>query len=314
MSFDETKTKRIAKYTRLKQIWDQKLKQRNQMKENKFNVTKLNEKSESNLKIQTLKTSVDSVNQKLNDLSLTSNEINKLQESFNNSVRPLFVEIAGDISNFERQKLQKLVEDIESKLRKINLKSKCLLQPIKFLNSRNKTAELSIESKKTNETIASKNIINDLNSREFRVQNKSNEHINIPSETIVTDIALENLTHCNVTILAKVSALRIKNVKHSTIKVKDCSTSALLFDIHYSECYICCSQLRLHDSSMLKMYLNITSKPIIENCSGISFGDLTLVKENLFQVNRRFSNKWNEVQDFKWLKKGKSPNWDIISD
>jgi len=60
------------------------------------------------------------------------------------------------------------------------------------------------------------------------------------------------------------------------------------------------------------------SSPIIENCKDLQFAELSMDNEefkrysqNLFLTSN--TNKWNDVQDFNWLKKEKSPNWNIFS-
>jgi hypothetical protein len=95
-----------------------------------------------------------------------------------------------------------------------------------------------------------------------------------------------------------------------------------------------CRQFRMHNSRNCKVVLHITSGPIIEDCQGITFapfverlhapsfaaplgsgeGGKSWWESKLVEASLDFNmNKWNEVEDFNWLRKQKSPNWDAVT-
>jgi hypothetical protein len=60
------------------------------------------------------------------------------------------------------------------------------------------------------------------------------------------------------------------------------------------------------------------SNPIIEHCSGLKFGTPTFSyakrEEHIIECALNGNNMWNQVLDFNWHKKDKSPNWDPLSE
>jgi len=71
-------------------------------------------------------------------------------------------------------------------------------------------------------------------------------------------------------------------------------------------------QLRLHDCKNVDVYLQCASRPIIEDCSGVRFAPLPQVYVS--DANKPAQDRWDQVDDFKWLKAGSSPNWSILPD
>jgi len=76
-------------------------------------------------------------------------------------------------------------------------------------------------------------------------------------------------------------------------------------------------QLRVHETRGSQIYLHVTSKPIIEDCSELGFAPyINTEPEVLAQFGEAgldvTANFWDQVEDFKWLKQTKSPNWEIL--
>jgi len=63
--------------------------------------------------------------------------------------------------------------------------------------------------------------------------------------------------------------------------------------------------------------VHVTSKPIIEDCKTLLFAPYGYTYEGVeahfveAKLDRQ-TNFWDQVEDFKWLKQTKSPNWDIL--
>ena len=89
-----------------------------------------------------------------------------------------------------------------------------------------------------------------------------------------------------------------------------------------TDCYNCVfylvtHQLRIHKTIDTTFNIISASSPIIEDCSGLKFkqlmDDYDKLEEilNLSKIDKT-KNKWNSILDFKWHKKEKSPNFEII--
>ena len=93
----------------------------------------------------------------------------------------------------------------------------------------------------------------------------------------------------------------------------------------------------MHHSSNVDVYLHCTSRPIIEDCTGIRFAELPRVYAQMLGVGGEHSgtvadaegdddggergeaaakgeNMYSQVDDFKWLKSDPSPNWEVMAD
>ncbi|RPA79789.1 hypothetical protein BJ508DRAFT_363018 [Ascobolus immersus RN42] len=112
----------------------------------------------------------------------------------------------------------------------------------------------------------------------------------------------------------------------STAALKDITSSLLILPpingpVHFTNIHDCVialplvRQLRLHDSSNLKILLWCGSQPIVEGVKGIQFGRCpSALKKHVKDLPDEALNKYDQVQDFKWLKAEKSPNWDLVDE
>ncbi|MCJ1311016.1 hypothetical protein MMC25_004686 [Agyrium rufum] len=73
-------------------------------------------------------------------------------------------------------------------------------------------------------------------------------------------------------------------------------------------------QFRMHDSHQCTVYLYCTSRPIIEGCSQIRFAPVPSGVRSMvgWEEKEEGQNLWSEVDDFSWLKKAKSANWQVL--
>ena len=164
-------------------------------------------------------------------------------------------------------------------------------------------------------------------------------------QSTTPDLHLANLKRCTIYLdTFAIGALRVNQLTNCEIYVACVNGSSFFCGIKDCEVYLSTRQLRVHNSHRSSFYLNIVSRPIIEFCSEIGFGSLVHsfhnsngkltvrhieFTENSFtklNVAERLlesteskegekeasQNMWREVDDFRWLKKTKSPNWHII--
>ena len=133
------------------------------------------------------------------------------------------------------------------------------------------------------------------------------------------NVILENLADCEITIPFVVKCIYLKNIQKCKLYLAAVSGATFINNCCDSEVYLASHQIRIHNSKSDKFYLVARSNPIIEDCSELGFGDLTLTecgdKYLQYRVEAELDkmNKFEEVQDFKWLKQDHSPNWYTIS-
>ena len=107
----------------------------------------------------------------------------------------------------------------------------------------------------------------------------------------------------------------IKNISNCSIFIGSVSGGCHINNIEDSNIYVACHQLRIHSTKNTKFYVLINSNPIIEKSNNIIFHPLkisySLFSKNITDANINVNNNmWNQVQDFQWLKKEKSPNFE----
>lgn len=83
-------------------------------------------------------------------------------------------------------------------------------------------------------------------------------------------------------------------------------------------------QLRIHDANEVDILMHVTSRPIIEDSTGVTSGKYIIqVQFNMLQCKPRLNwkkklqtddiNYFDQIEDFNWLKKQASPNWTVMS-
>ncbi|KAJ8416103.1 hypothetical protein AAFF_G00381250 [Aldrovandia affinis] len=132
------------------------------------------------------------------------------------------------------------------------------------------------------------------------------------------DMLLSHLTNCKVRLLGSPSTLHIKHVRDSEIFCGPVSSSVFVDQCSGCTLVFACQQLRPHNTTDTQVYLHVTSRAIIEDCTGIHFAPFNWSYHGIdadFKVSGldRDRNNWNQVDDFNWLAAGTpSPNWTII--
>lgn len=148
---------------------------------------------------------------------------------------------------------------------------------------------------------------------------KNNETLTLKKEQVYKkDVAAQNLHHCILRIFGNPSTLHLSSIKNSTVLCGPVSTSVFVENCENCIFVIACQQLRLHSSKNIKIYLHVTSKGILEDCSNIFVAPYNLEYEKMDEdflasgLDRNLNN-WQSLDDFNWLNvKHHSPNWDIL--
>ena len=78
------------------------------------------------------------------------------------------------------------------------------------------------------------------------------------------------------------------------------------------------TKIRIHNSTDTHLYVYTTSKLIIEDCSRLAFHEVQYqypnIQNDIKKSGLQGHNFWKDVQDFKWIKKERSPNFVLVFD
>lgn len=132
------------------------------------------------------------------------------------------------------------------------------------------------------------------------------------------DILLSDLINCTVTLYGNPNTLRLAKAHGCKVLCGPVTTSVFLEDCRDCILAVACQQLRVHTTKDTRIFLQVTSRAIVEDCSGIQFAPYIWSYPGIdkdFQDSGldRSKNNWNQVDDFNWLAQNvPSPNWSIL--
>mmetsp|Transcript_5935 Transcript_5935/g.18598 ORF Transcript_5935/g.18598 Transcript_5935/m.18598 type:complete len:343 (+) Transcript_5935:231-1259(+) len=125
---------------------------------------------------------------------------------------------------------------------------------------------------------------------------------------------LEDLEDCVVFVPRSLQTLRL--VKSARCHVFAQAVAGPMYVIHCADCHVRVMprQLRIHDTTNTTFHVESASGPIIEACSDVRFAPYAATwngaaPEANFKIKK---DAWKDVKDFKWLKREKNPNWDVL--
>lgn len=173
------------------------------------------------------------------------------------------------------------------------------------------------------------------------ITNQTHTHIILPSSSLnsQTPCSLSKLTNCVLdlsvptTATAPFASITITSINTSLLLCGSVFGPAHITGVKNSILVLGCRQFRMHECHNVDVYLYCTSRPIIEDCSGIRFTplpklhvrslllhfkdtSLTVKQADLVRASQGTSspppNQWDQVDDFKWLKTEPSPNWSVL--
>lgn len=132
------------------------------------------------------------------------------------------------------------------------------------------------------------------------------------------DVAIRHLKNCTVNLKGVMGTLHLTNLQNCIILSGPVTSSVFVDKCSNCKIVTACQQLRMHTSTNIDIYLHVTSKGIIEDCSAIRTAPYNLLYEDLekhFNVSllNRNKNNWEHLDDFDWLAPDiPSPNWSMI--
>uniref|UniRef100_A0A8H7NIV2 C-CAP/cofactor C-like domain-containing protein n=1 Tax=Bionectria ochroleuca TaxID=29856 RepID=A0A8H7NIV2_BIOOC len=152
------------------------------------------------------------------------------------------------------------------------------------------------------------------------ISNQTGLHIILPSSAARATAAgvLTNLSGCIIDMSIPTSGgtafpgLALNNIKTSLVVAGRVNGPVHITGVTDSILVVAAGQVRIHECKNVDIYLHCGSHPIIEDCSGMRFAPLPACYVS--EAEETSENQWDQVDDFKWLKSGHSPNWAILAE
>lgn len=151
---------------------------------------------------------------------------------------------------------------------------------------------------------------------EWTVKDKINQEILLEDvEVNGKDLTMTSLTNCLIRIVGHPGSLQLSNVHNCLVLSGPIARSVFVDNCTKSTLAFGCQQFRLHSSADLSVYMHVTCRAIVEDCTDIRVApftfaypaiDMDFAKADLDVAK----NNWRDVADFNWLSADKaSPNW-----
>lgn len=157
------------------------------------------------------------------------------------------------------------------------------------------------------------------NSPGFR--DKKNEDLvkefNRDNDGEIREFVLSDLRHCDVRLMGCVSALFVNKLIDCKVYVGPVFGSVLIEEVENCVFVMASHQIRIHQAKGCDFYLQVRSRPIIEDSNSVRFAPYCLkydgIEKDLEEANLgEETGNWSNVDDFKWLRAVQSPNWSIL--
>lgn len=236
-------------------------------------------------------------------------------------LRDYLANIIFCLPSYTQQLFQREVDALHQKLNKE--KDKAIPKSkFSFKNKSKKTKEKKPEEEKKIEAEEEVDVFTLIDEDKDLVirQQKGLKRIVLESEYEGKDkVYLINIENCDIYLPFVMKALYIKNAYNSRIYAGYVQGSSFFNSTNKCTYHVATHQTRIHKANNCSFFLLAKQGPIIEDCSSLKFGPYMFSYPNSgkHEVAAGYLNAksmYNKVTDFKWLKKEKSPNFDIITD
>ncbi|KAG2064568.1 hypothetical protein BDR04DRAFT_1235017 [Suillus decipiens] len=149
----------------------------------------------------------------------------------------------------------------------------------------------------------------------------STDHVEVSIISISSSI-LNLLTTTNESTLStntvSLSALHIRDIQNSILILGTVDGSIMLHNLTNCVVVADCHQFRMHNSTAVDAYLDITSNPIIESCDQVRFGvypsELKTTTDQQPLVTKNDTEFPFLPQDFSHIRATPSPNWRVLEE
>ena len=293
----------------------------------KFTISEIqNYYTETQKKFSEINDDINYLKENKNNLNETEKKI-KIEELLNKikNYREQFYNVMEFLPSHDKLTYSKNYDDY---IEKVNNIKKDFFPKKKFsFSNKNKKNEAKThkENNENNLNNNNNNIVDNIlknDNTDFIIKDLSNDlNKKISSQETLNknNLIIENINNSTIYILQNFKACYIKNITNSNIFIGSVAGGTHITSSKDSNIYLITHQLRIHETFNTKFYVLINSNPIIEKSKELIFYPLK-IKYNDYNENVKISgvdvnkNNWNNVQDFQWLKKEKSPNFDVKDD
>lgn len=152
------------------------------------------------------------------------------------------------------------------------------------------------------------------------IQDKENEEFRKFDEELCqyNCYQLKNLKNCTVVLLGKLKAIHMLGLQGCRVFVGAVAGGSHITHCSNCQIYVASHQIRIHQSEDTDFYIFAATNPIVENVKRVRFAPFLMRyqegEKHMQDCGLVSKNLWDQVQDFKWLKQEKSPNWDVIEE
>ena len=137
------------------------------------------------------------------------------------------------------------------------------------------------------------------------------------------DYNLSDLVDCRVFIQGRLGALRLHRLTRCTVSAAPVAGSVFFDDVTDCTVFLVARQIRIHHTCRTDLYVQVKSRPIIEDTEGVRVAPLVTPsaypglararrEAGLGETEEGLGTMWNQVDDFGWIKQVQSPNWGEI--
>lgn len=156
---------------------------------------------------------------------------------------------------------------------------------------------------------------------EWTAADQSNQSLRLSGAAVDNkDLTFSTLTNCYLEIHGHPGSLQLSNLRNCVVVCGPVARSVFAENCHNCKFAFACQQLRLHSSNTCDIYLHVTCRAIIEDCTKIQMAPFSYLYA---KIDEDFAdagidaavNNWLDVADFNWLSPDKpSPNWRVLVD
>jgi hypothetical protein len=250
----------------------------------------------------------DAINKELEEFKEGGN-IDQLFLSFND-LKEYFINASYSLTLYDKRLYGEQLDKLEKSLQECREKN----QPRKkFTFSKKIEKKKETENKEPILAAPQETTQTDSLSLIKGIENKTGENLTLGQNDLDASFKLMNLERCHINLHGKMKTIYLKNLKNCVINIGVIGGACFIDNCVECELQLAAHQVRIHNSNKTVFRLFATSKPIIEHCTNLKFGQYNYRYEGFDQnfAETKFTGKenlWDQVQDFNWLKQDKSNN------
>ncbi|KAJ6682630.1 TUBULIN FOLDING COFACTOR C [Salix purpurea] len=234
------------------------------------------------------------------------------------SLEKLVAESSYFLPPYELRSSLKCIENLKQSLENLNSQ---LLPKKKFSFKNKSTSKPNPGNSNTNPIPPNPSHIPQSIRDSPGIRNKESQTLskNFKNFKEIGEFTLSDLDSCEVKLIGCINALFVNKLRNCRVYTGPVIGSILLEEVENCVFVLASHQIRIHNAKGCDFYLRVRSRPIIEDCGGVRFAPYCLryvgIEEDLTEAGLEEENEsWGNVDDFKWLRAVKSPNWSVLEE